>query len=86
MPLILHFKDTFEEIMEVEQESLDLIEPTQDHVETENTIEMSEEIQFDSEKTDTEPQNDEGNFLIDQMEFVPCSTTSKLSSKILQGL
>jgi len=46
--------------MEVEQESLDLIEPTQDHVETEN-IEMSEEIQFDSEKTDTEPQNDEGN-------------------------
>ena len=52
--------------MEVEQESLDLIEPTQDHVETENTIEMSEEIQFDSEKTDTEPQNDEGNFLIDQ--------------------
>ena len=46
--------------MEVEQESLDLIEPTQDHVETENTIEMSEEIQFDSEKTDTEPQNDEG--------------------------
>ena len=85
MPLILHFKDTFEEIMEVEQESLDLIEPTQDHVETEN-IEMSEEIQFDSEKTDTEPQNDKGNFLIDQMEFVPCSTTSKLSSKILQGL
>ena len=51
--------------MEVEQESLDLIEPTQDHVETEN-IEMSEEIQFDSEKTDTEPQNDEGNFLIDR--------------------
>ena len=51
--------------MEVEQESLDLIEPTQDHVETEN-IEMSEEIQFDSEKTDTEPQNDEGNFVIDQ--------------------
>ena len=48
--------------MEVEQESLDLIEPTQDHVETENTIEMSEEIQFDSEKTDTEHQNDEGNF------------------------
>jgi len=46
--------------MEVEQESLDLIEPTQDNVETEN-IEMSEEIQFDSEKTDTEPQNDEGN-------------------------
>ena len=47
--------------MEVEQESLDLIEPTQDHVETEN-IEMSEEIQFDdSEKTDTEPQNEEGN-------------------------
>jgi len=46
--------------MEVEQESLDLLEPTQDHVETEN-IEMSEEIQFDSEKTDTEPQNDEGN-------------------------
>jgi len=45
--------------MEVEQESLDLLEPTQDHVETEN-IEMSEEIQFESEKTDTEPQNDEG--------------------------
>ena len=45
--------------MEVEQESLDLLEPTQDHVETGN-IEMSEEIQFDSEKTDTEPQNDEG--------------------------
>jgi len=46
--------------MDAEQESLDLIEPTQDHVETEN-IEMSEEIQFDSEKTETEPQNDEGN-------------------------
>ena len=51
--------------MEVEQESLDLLEPTQDHVETEN-IEMSEEIQFESAKTDTDPQNDEGNFLIDR--------------------
>jgi len=43
--------------MDAEQESLDLIEPTQDHVETEN-IEMSEEIQFDS---DTNEQNEEGN-------------------------
>ena len=49
--------------MDAEQESLDLIEPTQDHTETEN-IEMSEEMQFDSEKIDSEPQNKEGNFLI----------------------
>ena len=68
--------------MEVEQESLDLLEPTQDHVETEN-IEMSEEIQFESEKTDTEPQNDEGNFLIDR-----CSTTyiTYTVCKVLRGL
>ena len=45
--------------MAAEQESLDLLEPTQDN----DDVNMSEELEFESENIDTEQQSEKGNYI-----------------------